>query len=40
MPVNPALALPTVWQAIARPDDGSWNQATLAAPLAEVPMGT
>ena len=39
MPVRPVLGVPTVWQAMARPDKGSWNQTVLELPLVEVPIG-
>jgi hypothetical protein len=40
MPVRPALGVDTDWHAIARPDDGSWNQTVLAFPLDDTPIGT
>ncbi|KQP22545.1 hypothetical protein ASF43_01060 [Pseudorhodoferax sp. Leaf267] len=37
MPEGPPAPPAVVWQAMARPVEGSWNQAVLVVPLAETP---
>jgi len=39
MPLKPLAGAFTVWQAMARPVDGSWNHAVLVLPLLDAPMG-